>query len=197
MKYYAVLVGRKTGIFKTWEETKNYVSGFPKAKYKSFRTLSEAKIFLQDKMENTKSEINTNKLIIYTDGSCVDKIGGFGYVYIYEGKIIGKSKGRYGKTNQVAELYAIYRALLNCPFDNIDLYTDSKYSIGCCTIWYKKWLTNGWKNSKGEPVANKELIMDILDILKDKNVEFHHVFGHTGNEYNEMCDKLANEGRLM
>ena len=45
MKYYAVLVGRKTGIFKTWGETKNYVSGFPKAKYKSFRTLSEAKIF--------------------------------------------------------------------------------------------------------------------------------------------------------
>ena len=201
MKYYAVAVGRKIGIFTSWEETKTYVLGFPKAKYKSFTTLLEAEKYLQEikvkDLQEIESQIDEkkyldveemfnnvtteDKLIIYTDGSCVNKIGGFGYVYIYRDQLVGQSKGKVGDdtTNQVAELYAILKSLEDCPFNNIDLYTDSKYSIGCCTIWYKRWLTDGWRNSKGEPVANKELIQEILEVLKDKNVNFFHVFGHT------------------
>ena len=136
---------------------------------------------------------------IYTDGSCVKKVGGYGYLYIQNGEIVEKQKGKVGDntTNQVSELYAIYKALELCLCDNIDLYTDSKYAIGCCTEWWPNWIKNGWKNSKKQDVANKELIQKILKLLETKKVKFHHVFGHTGNIYNEMCDKLANEGRLM
>ena len=136
---------------------------------------------------------------IYTDGSCVKKVGGYGYLYIQNGEIVEKQKGKVGDntTNQVSELYAIYKSLELCPCDNIDLYTDSKYAIGCCTEWWPNWIKNGWKNSKKQDVANKELIQKILKLLETKKVKFHHVFGHTGNIYNEMCDKLANEGRLM
>ena len=70
------------------------------------------------------------------------------------------------------------------------------YSIGCLTKWYPSWNKNGWKNSKGQPVANRELIEAILKLLRINNVSFFHVLGHKGNSYNEMADRLANQGRL-
>jgi ribonuclease HI len=42
MKYYAIKVGRKTGIFTTWEETKSYVIGFKGAIFKSFTNYEDA-----------------------------------------------------------------------------------------------------------------------------------------------------------
>ena len=36
-KIYAVRKGRKTGIFQTWDETKEQVDGFSGAEYKSFK----------------------------------------------------------------------------------------------------------------------------------------------------------------
>lgn len=41
-KYYAVKVGKKTGIFDNWDECKESVSGFPGALYKSFKDITEA-----------------------------------------------------------------------------------------------------------------------------------------------------------
>lgn len=41
-KFYVVWKGRQTGIFETWDECKAQVHEFPQAKYKSFKTLSEA-----------------------------------------------------------------------------------------------------------------------------------------------------------
>ena len=45
-KYYAVKNGRKPGIYRTWDETKNQVDGFSSPVYKSFKTLAEAKDFM-------------------------------------------------------------------------------------------------------------------------------------------------------
>lgn len=45
-KFYAVKVGRKTGIFETWDECKEYVSGYPGALYKSFKSMSEASEYM-------------------------------------------------------------------------------------------------------------------------------------------------------
>ena len=41
-KYYAVKRGKTTGVFKTWDECRNAVEGFPGAQYKGFSTLEEA-----------------------------------------------------------------------------------------------------------------------------------------------------------
>ena len=55
-KYYAVANGRKTGIFRSYDDVKPLVSGFPNAKHKSFKTLSEAQDYLNgvvpDKIPN-------------------------------------------------------------------------------------------------------------------------------------------------
>ena len=88
MKYYAVRVGRKTGIFNTWDEAKEQVNGFSNARYKSFSTYAEAEQFMhhQDnatslqnhKAKSTKTVYNGTDsakkshyfATIYTDGGC-------------------------------------------------------------------------------------------------------------------------------
>ena len=209
-KYYAVAHGRETGIFRSWSETEKQVKGFPKAKYKSFKTLSEAQSYLGQTVSNELKppsfyifDTNYPNLTIYTDGSCVDKVGGYGNVIIHKNDVI-PIKGKvpfYPTTNQVSELYAIYSAIYYVtqvyPDEKkISIYTDSKYSIGCLTEWWYNWVKNGWINSKREPVSNKELIQSILAISKGLEINYHHVKAHNGDEYNEMADRLANEGRL-
>ncbi|MED6156580.1 hypothetical protein PIB30_015679 [Stylosanthes scabra] len=41
-KYYEVRVGKVPGIYRSWEEAHELVTGFPGAKHKSFRTYQEA-----------------------------------------------------------------------------------------------------------------------------------------------------------
>ena len=192
-KLYAVRNGRKIGIFTSWKQTELQVRGFRNAKFKSFTNMNDAKNYLNSGVSN---ENITEKNAIYTDGSCKDDIGGYGIV-------INKEKEIYGKvvifpcTNQIAELYAIYQAIIYCKNkDNITIYTDSKYSIGCLTEWHRRWEKNGWVNAKGNNVKNKILIKAILDISSDISVSYKHVKAHNGNKYNEIADKLANEGRL-
>lgn len=46
-KFYAVAVGKQTGIFPTWEECQTHVKGFSGARFKSFKTEAEATAFLR------------------------------------------------------------------------------------------------------------------------------------------------------
>jgi ribonuclease HI len=68
---------------------------------------------------------------------------------------------------------------------NIIICTDSMYSINCIEKWSKNWLSNNWKNAKGQEVKNKELIREILNYHNDiKNntgltIKFKHIFSHT------------------
>lgn len=41
-KFYTIWEGRATGVFDSWEEAKEYVEGYPGAKYKSFSSQAEA-----------------------------------------------------------------------------------------------------------------------------------------------------------
>jgi ribonuclease HI len=233
-KYYAIAVGRKPGIYKTWGETESLVKGYPNAKYKSFKTLSEAKQYIDNvspnistknisttNMSTTNISTNlvqnsetrsplitnpptkaTNQITFYTDGSCIDQVGGYGFVLatnnpttdLHFNGIVPYNPA----TNQIAELYAIYMCIywsITQGYYDITIFTDSKYSIGCLTVWYKNWMRNGWANSKGETVANKDLIQSILSLYTHIKVTFNHVRAHKGDKYNEIADQLANEGR--
>ena len=48
MKYYAVKVGRETGIYTSWEEAEKLVKGYSDAKYKSFKTKKDADHYMKD-----------------------------------------------------------------------------------------------------------------------------------------------------
>ena len=150
-------------------------------------------------------------LKFYTDGaSTMKKInnewircnGGAAMVCINdENKIIAEYKrGFKNTTNNYCELHAIYLALSywnnNYPNEEIEIYSDSAYTINGITQWINGWRANGWVNSKKEEVKNREL-WEFLDNRLKKfkkyfNIEFVKVKGHAGNHWNEICDKLAN-----
>lgn len=114
-------------------------------------------------------------------------------------------------TNQRAELHALNHALDSAlesaksgSGERYQVYTDSSYAKNCVDNWSQKWVQNNWVNSKGEPVANSDLIKEALSKYQainelysksgDLKLEITHVRGHAGNVGNEMADKLANEG---
>ncbi|KAL8716872.1 MAG: hypothetical protein Q9225_005832 [Loekoesia sp. 1 TL-2023] len=77
-------------------------------------------------------------------------------------------------TNQAAELTAIILALEQAlevyqssemsPYMRVTIETDSKYAHGCMTEWSIKWRDNGWLNSAGREVANRDLIEKALEL---------------------------------
>ena len=138
-----------------------------------------------------------NKIIAYTDGACSGNPGPGGWgVWLRAGKhekeLCG---GEKNTTNQRMELQAAIEALkaLKKP-SAITIVTDSKYVLNGITDWIHGWKKKGWKNSKKEPVANREL-WEALDALNQKHqVQWQWVKGHSGDEGNERADELARQG---
>ncbi|TPX48531.1 hypothetical protein SeMB42_g02948 [Synchytrium endobioticum] len=144
---------------------------------------------------------------IFTDGSCrhngkTDAQAGIG---IWYGK--GDQRNRAesliqgAQTNQRAELWAVIRAVqLTAPslfaWDTLVIWTDSAYVHKGITEWIKIWEKKSWKNTAGQPVANKELWKKFKDEIGRANctVKLQKVLGHSGNEGNDGADLLANVG---
>lgn len=60
--FYAVKEGRKIGIFKTWEECSDSVTGFKGAKYKGFTEYEEAQEFLKGIKYKNDNNVGQKKL---------------------------------------------------------------------------------------------------------------------------------------
>lgn len=215
-KYYAVAIGRTPGhIYRQWSQCEPQIRGYPGAKYKSFPTEEAAQQWLQQYQvepigqptpeavrASEETVLQPNHLYVFTDGSCRDQRGGWGAVFVWNGEIIQRWSGPVPSTatNNIAELYAIQRVVtgfdqLGVP--SLTICPDSDYSIKSLTLWVKGWRRNGWRTSKGDPVANRQIIETLaeqIDLLGPK-VVFQWVPGHAGNRYNEEADRLANEGR--
>lgn len=145
-------------------------------------------------------------MIIYTDGSCKNNgkknaSGGIGIYFSRDNdKNLSLSLPGDLQTNNRAELFAILVALQIIQ-DNYDepivICTDSKYSINSLTLWMKKWKTNHWMSANKKPVLNKDLLLQINDILeKHINITFRHIIAHTDNNDpdsigNREADRLA------
>ena len=149
---------------------------------------------------------------VFTDGSCMKKktgtIAGYG-IYFPHSELPNVSRNfTHGPlTNQRAELFAIYVALILIDkvleFDKVLIYSDSEYSIKCLTIWINDWIKNSWKTSTNKPVMNQDILKPLYGVLqKFKNkIEFIHVMSHTKKtDYksigNAMADKLATDGAM-
>ena len=76
----------------------------------------------------------------------------------------------------------------------VNLYSDSAYVVNSFNQgWIYKWKKNGWQTSSKEPVKNKELWEELYELTKIHKVNFIKVKGHSDNEYNNRCDKLAKD----
>jgi ribonuclease HI len=142
--------------------------------------------------------IKERKVRIYCDGACKGNPGEAGSgLAIYNGNnlnptlLYGKYL-RYG-TNNIAELQALYKALLIASkYNHAIIYSDSKYSIDCITKWAYSWKRNGWRKRGGE-IKNLNIIQNAHRLYENvKNrIKIEYIKGHTGIEGNELADRMA------
>lgn len=153
---------------------------------------------MKDLKINQEKIIIKDRLYIFSDGNCKNngKKHAKGGYSVYFGDILpylNFNKTRLilkNPSNNVAELSGI-KQIYKTIYQNQDYFkdldniicTDSQYSINCVDKWSDNWIKNGWKNSKGELVKNKELIEDIL-VIKNAipesiKISFKHIYGHT------------------
>lgn len=136
---------------------------------------------------------------IYTDGACADNgkeknIGSYGFVVVDEDNIIYEYADKVpNTTNNRMELTAIIKALEYYKFsnyNNIVIFSDSKYCINGIQTWMWGWEKKNWKRAKDEEVKNKDLWKQLIVLNKElKNIKYQWVKGHNGNIWNEYIDE--------
>lgn len=152
-KYYAVLKGRKTGVFTSWEECEEQVKGFSGALYKSFKTMREAETALElqeqgflalyeqsEEREPRRKSASSSEIIldsICVDASCIGNPGNVEYRGVNtktHEEIFHKSSMPNG-TNNLGEFLAIVHGLayLKNQGKDIPIYSDSETAI----LWVK------------------------------------------------------------
>jgi len=221
--FYAVKSGRQCGIYRTWEECKKKVIGYSGAKFKKFKTKNEALAFMRGEsiigksIGKVKSSYlhtghsshslaihlsSANAPVVYTDGGCFANgrrkaHAGIG-VFWGEGDKRNVSERLEGsQTNQRAELNAAIKALERAVEDDIqeiEIRTDSMYTINCATTWISTWKRNGWMAASGEAVKNQLDIRKLDDLCQRVKVKWVHVKGHQGDFGNEQADRLSKIG---
>lgn len=152
----------------------------------------------------------SDNIIIFTDGSCTNN----GKMNAKAGIGIHFPNGEYSDismeflinpiTNQRAELYAIYKALVlisqkkKQELFKVTIYSDSIYSIKSLTKWYKKWEKNNWMISNKNLVKNLDIIKPTLELIEKFNnkITFIYTKGHSQkNNFmangNRLADRLA------
>jgi ribonuclease HI len=140
--------------------------------------------------------------ITYTDGACAPSNpgpAGWGAVVIAPD---GSETDHYGfigpGTNQIAELTAALEGLSRVPpVAHVELVSDSQYVLKGLTEWRSGWERRGFRNAKGEPVANLALWKKLFAAADARRVTTRWVRGHNGDVRNERADALANRALAL
>lgn len=175
-KYYVVWVGQNPGIYKTWAECKAQTAGFPNAKYKAFKTLSEAEEAFGESATRhiEKKSISKNKekpllddvlnLIdknsISVDAACARNPGIMEYrgVHTVSKEEIFRMGPFKNGTNNVGEFLALVHALamLKKKGDTkTAIYTDSRTGLS--------WLKNKRVKTTLKKTKDNAIIFELLD----------------------------------
>jgi ribonuclease HI len=143
------------------------------------------------------------KWTAYTDGACAPSNpgpAGWGAIVIApDGQGETDHYGFIGPgTNQIAELTAALEGLKRVPVGvAVELVSDSQYVLKGLTEWRAGWERKGFKNSKGEIVANLALWKKLFAEADQRKLTTRWVRGHAGDHYNERADALANKALAL
>ena len=106
-------------------------------------------------------------------------------------------------TKQRAELVAIIQALkwarykaskLNRnPFMRVTISTDSNYAQKCLTEWSVKWRNNGWINATGNPVVNRDLVEEAINLEADVQRKGKVTYRWIPRSKNRDADRAVND----
>lgn len=132
--------------------------------------------------------------LVYTDGSCSVNPGPGGWAWAVADGRLGAG-GAPATTNQRMELQAALEAIRAVEDSPLIVVSDSTYVInGFRDGWWRKWRTNGWLNAKKEPVTSRDLWEPLVDLVEQRgDVTFRWVKGHSGDQMNDLVDRLAVE----
>ncbi len=200
-KYYAVKVGKNPGIYRTWDECKEQVTGYSGAIYKSFSTLVEAEDFAgigQMKMEEPgdivlqqKSlEPENGSAVAYVDGSYNVATGEYscGVVFMTGGEELHMAQK--GENQELATMRNVAGEILG---SELAMRKAVELGLGKLSIYHDyqgiaSWCLGEWKTNKEGTKAYKEY----YDSIRDKiDITFVKVKGHSGDTYNDLADELA------
>ncbi|EJP19520.1 caulimovirus viroplasmin / ribonuclease HI multi-domain protein [Peptostreptococcaceae bacterium AS15] len=201
-KFYAVKKGRQTGIFETWEECKKNTTGYKNALFKSFKTLAEAKSFLNDeikednniKYHSSEDEIfaslGKDEMLAYVDGSYDNEIKYFssGGIMFYNGesesfKFASNDESLITMRNVSGEVKAamfVIQKAVDMKMKSVTIYYDYN--------GIEMWANGSWKTNNHLTKAYREFC---IEMYKKIDIRFVKVESHTNIKYNELVDKLA------
>lgn len=141
------------------------------------------------------TEMKEESIVITTDGSSLGNPGpgGFGAIIIKKGKVREVGGGEKRTTNNRMELSAAIAALEAVREETLPMVilADSQYVINGITKWVKSWEKRGWTTVAKEAVLNRDLWEKLLALSEGKNIEWKHVYGHSGHALNERADAIA------
>ena len=137
------------------------------------------------------------RVTLYTDGACSGNpgVGGWGAVLIYKGHEKRISGAEPETTNNIMELTAVIMGL-KCLKEEclVDIYSDSAYVVNAYNKgWLKQWEKSNWVKADNKPLANDELWQEFNAYAHVHHITMYKVKGHSDNEYNNICDKLATD----
>jgi ribonuclease HI len=133
---------------------------------------------------------------LITDGSCLGNPGPGGWAYILR---YGKHKKEgYGcasqTTNNRMELTAAIEGLKSLKEPcAVEIVTDSQYVKNGITQWIQNWKRKGWLTGEKKPVLNKELWIELDNLVSSHQATWQWTKGHASHEDNNRCDELASE----
>lgn len=137
------------------------------------------------------------KVEIYTDGACSGNpgVGGWAAVLIYKGARKKISGNDAQTTNNRMELQAIIEGLKALKEKcKVTLYSDSAYATDAfLKEWIYSWEKSDWTLSDKSEVKNTDLWLELLSLVRTHDVNFVRVKGHSDNELNNLCDKMARD----
>mgnify|MGYP001196692750 FL=1 len=136
------------------------------------------------------------RIQMFTDGACKGNpgIGGWGVFIVLNDETIELKGYSELTTNNKMELTAVIKGLESIKNTTlIEIITDSQYVKNGINEWIINWKNNGWKTASKKNVKNKELWQELDQMVKNFDIKWKWVRGHSGHFGNERADQLANE----
>lgn len=196
MKYYAVRVGRETGIYTSWDEAEKLVKGYPDAKYKGFRTREDAEHYMNggsgELLVRSAEQINEPEGgYAFVDGSFNIDTNTYGYSGFLSANGIKYPISGSGNKPDLARMRNVageIEGALAAAHMALEL------KLKRLTILYdyegiEAWVNGGWKCRKEETAAYRDAMQEI--IAKGLAIRFVKVKAHSGILGNELADSLA------
>lgn len=221
-KYYAVRVGHKTGVFTAaWSVVEKYVSGYPGAVYKSFKTAAEAEAFM-DGVERVgsveaamlgSSDTTTGgmsedarirelalmfDMALYTDGGFQKNHGSAALVVTQGHELVAEYVKWIGSVDVprfVGQVVTNNTAELHALKMAMQYVATVDPAITNIVVFsdsdYAQSVVSGVKKAH----KNLELVRAIQRLYKAQKhrITFAHSPAHSGVKWNERCDELCTE----